>query len=54
MLIDFNKIEEGKITNFHGGDKEVFFRAHDEQGRRIMKTRMIPGSSNGLHKHETN
>lgn len=54
MLIDFSSIEEGKISNFHGGDKDVFFRAYDEKNKRIMLTRMIPGSSNGLHKHETN
>lgn len=54
MLIDFKNIEEGKISNFHGGEKDVFFRAFDGDNKRIMLTRMIPGSSNGLHKHETN
>ena len=54
MLIDFKNIEEGKISNFNGGNKDVFFRAYNENNIRIMKTRMIPGSSNGLHKHKTN
>ncbi len=54
MLIDFKNIEEGKISNFHGGEKDVFFKAFDGDNKRIMLTRMISGSSNGLHKHETN
>jgi len=51
MLIDFSKIPEETIKNFHGGAKEVHAQAYGDELNRIMLTRMIPGSSNGLHTH---
>lgn len=53
MKIDFSNIPETVIPHMRGGEKEV--RAHmftDELGK-IMKGRLIPGSSIGLHTHET-
>lgn len=53
MNIDFNAIPETVIPHMRGGEKEV--RAHmftDELGK-IMKGRLIPGASIGLHTHET-
>ena len=54
MLIDFKNIEECKISNFHNGKKDVFYKAFNDNNKKIMLTRMISGSSNGLHKHEFN
>lgn len=54
MLIDFSKIQEEEISNFHGGEKSVYFRAVEDSDYKIMKTRMVKGSSNGPHKHENN
>ena len=53
MNIDFSTIPESVIPHMRGGEKEV--RAHmfsDELGK-IMKGRLIPGASIGLHTHET-
>lgn len=53
MNIDFSAIPESVIPHMRGGEKEV--RAHmfsDELGK-IMKGRLIPGASIGLHTHET-
>lgn len=53
MLIDFNAIPETVIPKMRGGEKEV--RAHmyvDNLGK-IMKGKLIPGATIGLHVHET-
>lgn len=53
MLIDFNAIPETVIPHMRGGEKEV--RAHmyvDDLGK-IMRGKLIPGASIGLHVHET-
>jgi len=54
MLIDFKNIKEDVLKNFHGGDKEVMCRAFNDEYNKIMVTKMIPGSSNGIHKHIEN
>ena len=46
MIINFNDIENKKIEHFNGG--EGFISA------RIMKGKLEPGCSIGLHKHEIN
>ena len=53
MLIDFNAIPETVIPKMRGGEKEV--RAHmyvDNLGK-IMKGKLIPGATIGMHTHET-
>lgn len=53
MLIRFDTMEETVLKNFNGGEKE--FRAHmriDENGK-ILKGRLEPGASIGLHTHTT-
>jgi len=53
MLIDFSNMEEQVIPGFLGG--EGTFRARmrvDELGK-IMRAALEPGSSIGLHTHET-
>lgn len=54
MLINFAAMEEQIIPHMRGGEKEAAMRIyHDELGK-IMKGRLIPGASIGLHTHETN
>lgn len=53
MIIDFNKVEEQIIPNFKGGEKEYAARMLFDGKVRIMKGRLIPGSSIGLHTHDT-
>ena len=51
MLIDFKNIKEITIKNFHNGLKEVKCSAFSDSLNRIMLTKIIPGGSNGIHKH---
>lgn len=54
MLIDFEHMEEAIIPNFKGGEKETAARMFTDPLGRIMRGRLIPGASIGLHTHETN
>lgn len=51
MLIDFEKIPEKVIPNFKGGEKEFAVRMFDDGDNRIMRGRLAPGASIGLHTH---
>lgn len=53
MLIDFNQIEEQTFPRFKGGEKEFHARMFFDGSNRIMKGRLIPGASIGLHTHDT-
>lgn len=54
MLIDFEKIPEKAIPNFKGGEKEFRVRMFDDGDNKIMKGRLVPGASIGLHTHDGN
>ncbi len=53
MKIDFNSIEEKKIDNFKGGEKSYAVKMFTDPMIKIMKGRLIPGASIGLHTHDT-
>lgn len=53
MILDFSKIEETIIPNFKGGEKEYAARMFFDGKCRIMKGRLIPGASIGMHTHDT-
>lgn len=54
MKIDFNSIEEKAIPAFKGGSKEFNVRMFTDELNKIMKGRLVPGASIGLHTHEGN
>ena len=54
MLVDFKNMEEKKIPNFKGGEKEFNVKMFDDFGAKIMSGRLIAGASIGLHKHDGN
>ena len=54
MLINFAAMEEQIIPHMRGGEKEAAMRIHTDDMGKIMKGRLIPGASIGLHTHETN
>ena len=54
MLIDFAAMEEQVIPHMRGGEKEAAMRIYTDAMGKIMKGRLIPGASIGLHTHETN
>ena len=52
MLIHFDSIEETIIPNMRGGEKQYNVRIFNDGACKIMKGRLIPGASIGLHAHE--
>lgn len=52
MKLDFNTIPEETIPHFKGGDGEIKTRMFWDGSTRIMRARLSPGSSIGLHRHE--
>lgn len=52
MKIDFNTIAENTIPNFKGGEKETIARMFYDGTNRIMKARLVPGASIGMHTHD--
>ena len=53
MLIDFSTMEETVSPHFKGGEKETAARMFTDENGKIMRGRLIPGASIGLHTHET-
>lgn len=53
MNIDFGSIPETVIPHMRGGEREVRAHMFDDGLCKIMKGRLIPGTSIGLHTHET-
>ena len=54
MILDLQHISETPIHNFKGGDGMVYTRMYSDDLNRIMLARITPGSSIGMHTHETN
>lgn len=54
MIVDFKNIEEQNLENFKGGEKALAARMYFDGKVRIMKGRLVPGASIGMHTHETN
>ena len=53
MLVDFNAMEEQVIPNFLGGEGTTRARMRVDELGKIMRGALEPGSSIGLHTHET-
>ena len=53
MLIDFNAMEEQVIPHFLGGEGTFRPRMRVDENGKIMRAALEPGSSIGLHTHET-
>ena len=54
MVIDFNGIEAERLPHFKGGEGEYIAKRFGDDKTKIMLGRLEPGSSIGLHTHETN
>lgn len=52
MKIDFNNMEESAIAHFKGGEKETFVKMFSDANNKILKGRLQPGASIGMHTHE--
>lgn len=53
MLLDFNAIEEQAIPHMRGGEKEANMRIYQDGLCKIIRGRLVPGASIGLHTHAT-
>ena len=53
MLIEFDKMEPQIIPHMRGGEKEVQARMYTDPQNKIMRGRLIPGASIGMHTHDT-
>lgn len=53
MIINFNEMEETILPAFKGGKKEYHAFMYTDSNNKIMKGRLIPGASIGLHTHST-
>lgn len=52
MKIDFDNIVEQAIPAFKGGKKQFNVKMFDDGLNKIMKGRLVPGASIGMHTHE--
>lgn len=51
MIIDFNKIEAVKTSEFMGGKGDFFIKSQKDELNNIMCDTLAPGASVGYHKH---
>lgn len=54
MEIKFDEIEEQELMNFKGGEKPFYVKMFTDENNKIMRGRLKPGATIGLHTHDTN
>ena len=54
MRIVFDDIKESLAPNFKGGEKSFASKAFSDGKNKMMKGRLMPGASIGMHRHEGN
>jgi len=54
MIIDFSNIKEECLHEFKGGTKAFNMKAFSDGLNKIMKGKLVPSASIGMHTHETN
>ena len=52
MLIEFDKMEEQTIPHFQGGEGEFLTKMRVDELGKILRGRLEPGSTIGLHTHD--
>ena len=53
MLIKFNEMEEKELKAFQGGMYALNAKIYDDGQNKILRGRLLPGASIGLHRHAT-
>ena len=53
MKIMFDQMEEKILPRFKGGEGALRTRMHTDENNKIMRGTLAPGSSIGLHTHDT-
>lgn len=54
MKINFSDIPEQRNEAFKGGDKYFCNKVFSDTANKIMRGRLVPSASIGMHTHETN
>ena len=54
MKVEFETMKENTIEHFRGGEGVTINRMYTDAQNKIMRGLLPPGSSIGLHTHETN
>lgn len=52
MKLCFAQMEETPMHQFKGGEKTTYARTYTDEHNRIMRSRLEPGASIGLHTHQ--
>ncbi|MBR3753407.1 MAG: cupin domain-containing protein [Ruminiclostridium sp.] len=53
MIIDFESIPLTVVPHMRDGEKEVHLRKYQDELGKIMRGKLIPGATIGLHVHDT-
>ena len=53
MIIDFESIPLTVVPHMRDGEKEVHLRKYQDELGKIMRGKLIPGATIGMHVHET-
>ena len=54
MILDFDHMEEKANPRFKGGEGIAYLKKYENELGKIIMGRLEPGSTIGLHTHETN
>lgn len=53
MVINFHEIKETELQAFYGGDGALVANIFLDEKNKILRGKLIPGATIGLHRHET-
>lgn len=52
MIIKFDNIKETELKGFYGGEGALNAHMFVDETNKILRGKLVPGASIGLHKHE--
>lgn len=53
MKFKFEELELKRIEKFNGGEKELIANMYVDEINKILKGKLVPGASIGMHQHAT-
>ena len=53
MILDFSSMQETALEHFNGGEQALCAKIFNDGSNKILRGRLEPGASIGLHTHET-
>ena len=51
MIIKFDEIKETELKAFYGGDGALIANMYVDEKNKILRGKLVPGASIGLHRH---